>query len=94
MSHTVKCMDKSLSRRVTYGSPVCNVVLHVHVSLFHMHMSYRSTCTCRTALHVHVKHSHSPTKAMFLTDLNSEHHRTMTTMLLSDTSNAKKVGRI
>ena len=50
-------MDKTLSRRVTYGSPVCNVVLHVHVSLLHMHMSYCSTCACRTALHVHVKHS-------------------------------------
>ena len=47
-------MDKTLSRRVTYGSPVCNVVLHVHVSLLDMHMSYCSTCACRTAPHVHV----------------------------------------
>ena len=83
-------MDKTLSRRVTYGPPICNVVLHVHVSLLHMHMLYCSTCTCRTALHVHVKHSHTPTKNMFLTDSNSEHHRVMITMLLSDTSNAKR----
>lgn len=43
-------MDKTLSRRVTYGSPVCNVVLHVHVSLLDMHMSYCSTCACKTML--------------------------------------------
>ena len=53
-------MDKTLSRRVTYGSPVCNVVLHVHVSLLDMHMSYCSTCACRTALHVHVKQRYTP----------------------------------
>ena len=45
-------MDKTLSRRVTYGSPVCNVVLHVHVSL--LDMFHCSTCTCRTVPHVHV----------------------------------------
>ena len=83
-------MDKTLSRRVTYGPPVCNVVLHVHVSLFYMYMFHCFTCTCFTALHVHVKHSHTPTKNMFLTDSNSEHHLAMITMPLPDTSNAKR----
>ena len=73
-------MDKTLSRRVTYGSPVCNVVLHVHVSLLHMHMSYCSTCACRTVKHVHVRQP----------DSNNEPYRGIVTRLLLSTSSAKK----
>ena len=68
-------MDKTLSRRVTYGSPVCNVVLHVHVSLLDMHMSYCSTCACRTALHVHVKQLPTPGNNTFLPNLTNEPSR-------------------
>jgi len=83
-------MDKTLSRRVTYGSPVCNVVLHVHVSLLDMHMSYCSTCACRTALHVHVKHSYILTNGLLLPDSNNEPYRGIVTRLLLSTSCAKK----
>ncbi|WP_263667469.1 hypothetical protein, partial [Bacteroides nordii] len=36
-------------------SPMCSLVLDVHVKQHEMHMSYCPTCTCRTALHVHLK---------------------------------------
>ena len=68
-------MDKTLSRRVTYGSPVCNVVLHVHVSLLHMYMSYCPTCTCRTALHVHLKQCYTPRLHTFLYETLCENLR-------------------
>ena len=67
-----------------------NVVLHVHVSLLDMHMSYCSTCACRTALHVHVKHSCILTNGLLLPDSNNEPYRGIVTRLLLSTSCAKK----
>ena len=49
-----------LSQKGTLLSPVSCIVLHVHVSLLHMHMSYCPTCACRTALHVHLKQRYTP----------------------------------
>ena len=52
-------MDKTLSRRVTYGfsgmqrcfTCTCFTARHAHVVLLHMCMSYCFTCTCKTQLH-------------------------------------------
>ena len=49
-----------LSQKGTFLSPVSSIVLHVHVKLHEMHMSYCTRCTCRTALHVHLKQRYTP----------------------------------
>ena len=82
-------MDKTLSRRVTYGSPVCNVVLHVHVSLLHMHMSYCSTCACRTALHVHLKQCYTPRLHTLLYERGLYRYRRRKRMAMTNTIKLK-----
>ena len=49
----IRCCTLSFSERNV--SPMCSLVLDVHVKQHEMHMSYCPTCTCRTALHVHLK---------------------------------------
>ena len=49
-----------LSQKGTFLSPVCSLVLDVHVKQHEMHMSCCPTCTCRTALHVHLKQCYTP----------------------------------
>ena len=49
-----------LSQEGTFLSLVSSLVLHVHVVLSHMCMSYCPTCACRTALHVHLKQCYTP----------------------------------
>ena len=49
-----------LSQKGTFLFPVHSLVLHVHVKLHEMHMSYCTRCTCRTALHVHLKQRYTP----------------------------------
>ena len=39
------------SQKGTFLFPVSSLVLHVHVVLSHMYMSYRFTCTSKTTLH-------------------------------------------
>ena len=49
-----------LSQKGMFLSPVCSIVLDVHVKQHEMHMSCCPTCTCRTALHVHLKQRYTP----------------------------------
>jgi len=64
-----------LSQKGTFLSPVISLVLHVHVSLYHMYMSYCTTCTCRTALHVHLKQYYTPRLPTLLYEIELYQHR-------------------
>ena len=64
-----------LSQKGTFLFPVSSLVLHVHVSLYHMYLSYCTTCTCRTALHVHLKQYYTPRLPTLLYEIELYQHR-------------------
>ena len=64
-----------LSQKGTFLSPVCSLVLDVHVKQHEMHMSYCPTCTCRTALHVHLKQCYTPRLPTLLYEIELYQYR-------------------
>ena len=64
-----------LSQKGTFFSPVHSLVLHVHVKLHEMCMSYCPTCTCRTALHVHLKQCYTPRLPTLLYEIGLYRYR-------------------
>ncbi len=85
-------IDKALSRRVTYETSVCNIVLDVHVKQYDMCMWDSTTCASHAALHVHLKQDCTPGKEMFLSEKDKVQHRITVTMPSTDTSSIEKIG--
>ena len=81
-----------LSQKGTFLSPVCSLVLDVHVKQHEMHMLCCPTCTCRTALHVHLKQDYSPGKGTFLPEKDKVQYRTKGSISSMDTSATEKIG--
>ena len=81
-----------LSQKGTFLSPVCSLILDVHVKQHEMHMSCCPTCTCRTALHVHLKQDYSPGKGTFLPEKDKVQYRTKGSISSMDTSATEKIG--
>ena len=73
-----------LSQKGTFLSPVCSLVLDVHVKQHEMHMSCCPTCTCRTALHVHLKQCYPPRLPMLLYGIELYQYRRKRLMAMTN----------
>ena len=49
-----------LSQKGTFLSPVCSLILDVHVKQYDMCMWDSTTCASHAALHVHLKQDYTP----------------------------------
>ena len=63
------------SQKGTFLSPVCSLVLDVHVKQYNMCMWDSTTCASHAALHVHVKQNCAPGKGTLLSEKNKVQHR-------------------
>ena len=80
-----------LSQKGTFLFPVHSLVLHVHVKLHEMHMSYCTRCTCRTALHVHLKQRYTPRLHTLLYEIELYQYRRKRLMAMTNAIKLKTV---
>ena len=81
-----------LSQKGTFLSPVCSLILDVHVKQYDMCMWDSTTCASHAALHVHLKQDYSPGKGTFLPEKDKVQYRTKGSISSMDTSATEKIG--